>query len=54
MLAKFLAAQKHRFASGDLDAKLIAGEGPGDVTERAAWTTLARAILNLDETITKG
>jgi hypothetical protein len=54
VLAKFLAAQKQRFASGDLDAKLVASNGPGDVTERAAWTTLARAILNLDEMITKG
>lgn len=53
-LAKFFEAQRQRFASGDLDAKLIAGEGPGDVTERAAWTALARAILNLDEMITKG
>ncbi len=53
-LVKFFETQKHRFASGDLDAKLVAGEGPGDVTERAAWTTLARAILNLDEMITKG
>ena len=32
----------------------IAGDGTGDVAERAAWTTLARAILNLDEMITKG
>ncbi len=54
VLERFFEAQKQRFASHDLDAKLIAGEGPGDVTERAAWTALARAILNLDETITKG
>ncbi len=53
-LVKFFEVQKQRFASGDLDAELIAGEGPGDVTERAAWTALARAILNLDEMITKG
>jgi Protein of unknown function (DUF1553) len=53
-LAKFFEGQKQRLASGELDAKLIAGEGAGDVTERAAWTALARAILNLDEMITKG
>jgi Protein of unknown function (DUF1553)/Protein of unknown function (DUF1549)/Planctomycete cytochrome C len=54
MLTKFFEAQKQRFASGELDAKLIAGEGVENITERAAWTTLARAILNLDEMITKG
>jgi uncharacterized protein DUF1553 len=54
MLVKFFEAQKQRFASHDLDAKLIAGEGSGDEAERAAWTAVARAILNLDETITKG
>jgi hypothetical protein len=54
MLAKFFEAQKQRFASGELDAKLIAGNGPENVTDRAAWTALARAILNLDEMITKG
>jgi len=53
-LANFLGAQEQRFANGDLDAKLVAGEGPGDMTKRAAWTSLARAILNLDEMITKG
>ncbi len=52
-LATFFAAQQQRLARGELDAKLIAGEGPGDVTERAAWTALARGILNLDEMITK-
>jgi hypothetical protein len=54
MLVKFFETQKQRFVSGELDAKLIAGEGPENVTERAAWTALARAILNLDEMITKG
>ena len=54
VLANFLEAQRQRFVRHDLDAKLIAGDGPGDATERAAWTALARVILNLDETITKG
>jgi hypothetical protein len=54
VLAKFFEMQKQRFASHDLDAKNIAGDGLGDLLERAAWTALARAILNLDETITKG
>ena len=31
----------------------IAGPGDGDANDRAAWTTLARALLNLDETFAK-
>ena len=54
MLVKFFETQKERVASGDLDAKLIAGERSENLAERAAWTVLARAILNLDEMITKG
>ena len=54
MLVKFFEAQKQRFASGELDAKLIAGDGSENAIERAAWTALARAVLNLDEMITKG
>src|SRR5262245_14204563 len=34
-------------------AKLAGGEGK-DAVETAAWTAVARALLNLDETITKG
>jgi hypothetical protein len=54
ILVKFFDAQKKRFADGGLDAKAIAGEGNGSLEERAAWTALARALLNLDEMITKG
>lgn len=53
LLAKFFIAQKERFANGELDATAIAGDGSGDVNERAAWTALARALLNLDEMVTK-
>ena len=53
LLTKFFEKQKLRFANRELDAKEVAGEGSADVIERAAWTTLVRAILNLDETITK-
>ncbi len=52
-LAKFFTAQKARFTSGELDAKALAIEAPGDVNERAAWTALARALFNLDEAITR-
>lgn len=52
-LAKFYAAQKERFAKGELDAKALAGETTGDVNECAAWTALARALWNFDEAITR-
>lgn len=53
-LLKFFETQKQRFTAKELDAKAVAGDGAGDVVERAAWTALARALLNLDEMITKG
>jgi hypothetical protein len=54
LLVKFYEAQKRRFDRKELDAAKVAGPGPGDVTERAAWTALARALFNLDEAIVKG
>jgi hypothetical protein len=54
LLAKFFEMQKHRFETGELDAKTIAGETADNLPERAAWTTLARALFNLDEAVTKG
>ena len=53
LLAGYLAAQRERLASGELDAKALAGEGEGDVNERAAWMLVARAVMNLDETVVK-
>jgi hypothetical protein len=52
LLVQFYRAQKQRFETKQLDAAVIAGSGP-NLPERAAWTTVARALLNLDETITK-
>jgi hypothetical protein len=52
-LVRFYAAQKSRFERKELDAKTIAGDGEGNVMERAVWTTVARAVLNLDEAIVK-
>lgn len=57
-LTKFVSAQRERLRTGELDAAKIAGgnlEGvPAEArTERAAWTTLARALLTLDEAITR-
>jgi hypothetical protein len=53
-LAHFFAEQKRRFESKELDPARIAGAGNGDPAERAAWTVLARVLLNLDEFVTKG
>jgi hypothetical protein len=54
MLVRYYQSQKGRFERKELDAAAVAGPGEGEASERAAWTVLARAILNLDETITKG
>jgi hypothetical protein len=45
--------QSERLRAGKLDAKAIAGGADGDVVQRAAWTLAARAVLNVDEMITK-
>jgi len=53
LLIKFHETQGQRLAAKELDAEKIAGPGEGDPMERAVWTLTARAILNLDEAITK-
>lgn len=50
-IVTFARDQRSRFRSGDLDARQVAGE-PGAV-DLATWTTVARALLNLDEAVTK-
>ncbi len=66
-LEAFFHDQLARLRAGELDAARIIGEAPGkpaaspllarpaaiDRNELAAWTTIVRAILNLDETMTK-
>ncbi|NBV24479.1 MAG: DUF1553 domain-containing protein [Proteobacteria bacterium] len=54
LLVKFYETQRARFAKGELKAADFAGKGEGDANDRAAWTALARALLNLDEMIAKG
>jgi len=53
LLARFFAAQRARFTTGELDPKPLAPEGPGDPAARAAWTARARALFNLDEAVTR-
>jgi hypothetical protein len=52
-LVRFYEAQVERFRKGELDAAKVAGKGEGDASERAAWTSLARSLLNVDEVIVK-
>jgi hypothetical protein len=52
-LAAFYRTQKGRFERKELDAAKIAGPGNGDANECAAWTVTARAMMNLDEFVTK-
>lgn len=53
LMSAYFEAQKRRFDNKELDPKALAGAGEGDVNERAAWTALARTLLNLDEFVTK-
>ena len=50
-LTEFAAAQRARLAAGDLDPAAVV-HGPPD-PDLAAWTLAARAVLNLDEAVTK-
>jgi hypothetical protein len=52
-LVQFFERQRRRFEQKELNAGQVAGPGDGSVAERAAWTTLARALFNLDEAITR-
>jgi hypothetical protein len=58
-LLKLLAEQSEHIAEGWVDTKALAGAAVNDLppntspTQLAAWTTVARVLLNLDETITK-
>ena len=52
LLEEFLNHQRQRFANARALAEPIAGKGAGGA-ECAAWTALARVLLNLDETVTR-
>jgi hypothetical protein len=53
LLTRFFETQRQRLAAKELDAEKIAGAGDGAAVVRAAWTLVARAVLNLDEMIVK-
>jgi hypothetical protein len=54
-LMAFYRSQHDRLDRGELDAAAIAGSGAasGNALDSAAWTIVARALLNLDEMIVK-
>jgi len=53
-LVAFYQAQLNRFSKGELKAEDVAWKNKSErLNEQAAWTTVARAVLNLDEVITK-
>ena len=52
-LLEFLSIQRERLAAGEIDAGKLGGDGAGDAIQRAAWMLVARAVMNLDETVVK-
>ncbi|RME95308.1 MAG: DUF1553 domain-containing protein, partial [Verrucomicrobia bacterium] len=56
-LLKFYRRQLERFRSGELDPAKLApppkDADPARAAEAAAWTAVARAVMNLDEFVTK-
>ena len=54
MLIHFYEDQRARLVKQELDAAKIGGAAGDMAIDTAAWMILARAILNLDETVTKG
>jgi hypothetical protein len=53
MLVAFAAKERERFSAHDSRAAKVAGEKSDDAAERATWTAVARAVMNLDESVTK-
>ncbi len=53
MLASYAARERLRFATDKDAAKKVAGSAEGDAAECATWTAVARAVMNLDEAVTK-
>jgi hypothetical protein len=52
LLVKFFESQRSRFATDPDRADAVGGKGDG-AADRAAWASVARAVLNLDEFVTR-
>jgi hypothetical protein len=55
LVVRFYEAQRNRFLEQTADVIELSGDGAAvrEAVERAAWTAAARAVLNLDETMTR-
>ena len=54
MLLNFLRARREALENHPSDARKIAGpEATDNIAECAAWTLTARAVMNLDELVTR-
>ncbi|MEZ6062676.1 MAG: PSD1 and planctomycete cytochrome C domain-containing protein [Planctomycetaceae bacterium] len=53
ILKKLLSSQRQRLDSGELNASDLIGAESASANDLAAWMIVCRAILNLDETITR-
>jgi hypothetical protein len=53
LLVGFYERQKKRLVAKEIDPAIISGASEGDLIERAAWTTVARSVLNLDEVVVR-
>jgi hypothetical protein len=53
LLVDFAGRQRKSLEADTSGAAGIAGSDEGDVVERATGTAVARAILNLDEVVTR-
>jgi mono/diheme cytochrome c family protein len=52
-LERLLAQQLEAFSQAPDEARAVAPAGAGEVVRAAAWVSIARALLNLDECITR-
>lgn len=53
MLTSFAAQERSRFQEDPKAARKLCGADDKDVAERATWTAVARAVMNLDEWVTR-
>ena len=52
-ILEFQESQRQRLERGELDASLILAAKNSKAADKAAWVMVARAIMNLDEVITR-
>jgi len=53
LLSQFVTQQRQRITAGELDAQVISGSDTAENKEQAVWTLVARALLSVDEAITR-